>query len=115
MAFERFTKTKSRGYRPKVSIWSRGQIGFNQGFISRYNVEDYKFIVLFYDKEDKKIGFRFTKEDEEGCIKFSIKKTGMVVSARAFLDYYNIDYSETRKYDVSYDEGDDLYVINLSE
>ena len=38
MAFIRFTKT-GRGYKPKASIWNKGQIGFNQGSVLRFNLK----------------------------------------------------------------------------
>ncbi len=114
MAFERFTKT-GRGFSPKISIWSRGQIGFNQGAVERYGLKDKPFVVLYYEKEHKKIGFGFTnKQDESGAIRIHLKATGGMVSAKSFLDYYVIDYKKTRTYDVSEDDSG-LVVIDLKQ
>lgn len=114
MGFKRFTKTKGRGYKPKVSIWSRGQIGFNQGAVERYNLRDFKYAVLFFDAETKRIGMKFTNdENEEGIVKLVKRTTGLSFSARAFLDFYNIEYSKTEKYDVEYIPEDELYAIQL--
>lgn len=113
MAFERFTK-KGRAFHPKVSIWSRGQIGFNQGVVERYKLKDYKYVILFYDREKKKIGFEFTNDDkEEGLINLTVKTTGAIISAKAFLDYYAIDYAETKQYDIEQDEGNGKLVVSL--
>ena len=113
MAFKRFTKT-GRGYKPKVSIWSRGQIGFNQGSVERFNLKNYKYSILFFDDETRRIGIKFTNdENEEGISKIVARMGGISFSARAFLDYNDIDYSKTKRYDVEYDESEALYILQL--
>lgn len=112
MAFEKFTKT-GRAFKPKASIWSRGQIGFNQGAVERFSLERFDYVVLFYDKEEKRIGFQFTNDkDGEGINKLNVKKTGAVVSGKAFLDYYEINHDKTKNYDLRREE--DLFVIDLA-
>lgn len=113
MAFEKFTST-GRGYAPKVSIWSKGQIGINNGAIKRYNLDDCSHAILYYDKSAKRIGISFTKDGgAEGALKFNVRKTGGIIGAKAFLDFYDIDYSTTRKYDFSFSKEADLFVIDL--
>ena len=112
MAFERFTRTGSRGYKPKASIWSRGQIGFNQGSVKTFDLEKYKYAILFYDREQRIIGVRFTDDENEKCItKLIIRPNGASISARAFLNYYNIDYTKTTKCDITYDEKEHIFVL----
>jgi len=111
MAFERFTKT-GRGYTPKVSIWTRGQIGFNQGAVERFDLRKFDYAILFYDRDDKKIGVQLTNDkSEDGVIKIVKGKTGIFMSAKAFLDYYDIPHSKTIKYDVDYDLDNRMYVF----
>jgi len=113
MAFERFSE-RGRGYKPKVSIWKRGQIGFNQGAVKRFDLDKYQYAVLFFDAENKRIGFKFTNDvDEDGISKLTVKDTGAIMSAKSFLDFHEIDYEETRKYDIGYDEKEKLYVVKL--
>jgi len=112
MAFEKFVKT-GRGYAPKVSIWMGGQIGFNQGAVERFNIRSFEYAVLFYDKDEQKIGIVFTNEAEEGANKIAKGKTGAFISARAFLDYYGIPHDKTERYVFNYDETNKLYVIDL--
>jgi hypothetical protein len=113
MPFERFTKT-GRGYKPKASIWSSGQIGFNQGAVERFRLNNFKYAIFFYDSEEKKIGFQFTNdENEDGIVKLVKRAGGISFSARAFLDFNDINYSKTTRYDVSYDSENNLYVIEL--
>ena len=112
MAFERFTEI-GQSFKPKISIWANGgQIGFNQGAMKKYKLENYQYAILFFDKENKRIGIRFTNdENEEGANKFNHVRG--VISGKAFLDCYGIDYSKTNRYDVAFDQEDDLYIINL--
>ncbi len=115
MAFERYVKS-GRIYRPFASIWLRGQIGINQGAVERFKIKDYKLAVLFYDKEIERIGIRLTNdENEEGATTITQGKTGVVISAVSFLDFYGIDHSDTRKYPIDYNENENLYVIDLKK
>ena len=50
MAFVKFTKVRSRIDTPKASIWTRGQIGFNQGAVKEYNLDAFQYAVLYYDE-----------------------------------------------------------------
>ena len=112
MAFERFTRVGGRGYTPKASIWKRGQIGFNQGAVERFNLKEFDFAVLFYDRDEKKIGVRFLNDgSEDGANKIIKGKTGIFVSAKAFLDFYEISHSVTRRYDVEHDKESGLYIF----
>ena len=115
MAFEKFTKTGGRIGSPKASIWSRGQIGLNQGALRRFDLEKFDFAILFYDKDTKKIGIKFSNDDtEKGTIKITKRKNGgMSFSGLSFLNYYGIDYSETKKYDLEHDKDNGLYVFEL--
>jgi hypothetical protein len=113
MAFERFVKP-GRIYTPSVSIWSRGQISFNQGCAIKYNLENYKYAILFYDRESRRIGIKFTNDEtENGAIAMNKGRTGFTLSGNAFLGYYDIPHSTTRKYAVQYNDSEEIYVINL--
>ena len=113
MTFERFTKTRGRGYLPKASIWGKGQIGFNQGAVEKYSLNNFEYAVLFYDKGNQRIGIRFTNEKEDGIVKL-IKRpgSGVSLSAKAFLLFYSIDYSKKIRFTVNYDKENDLYILN---
>jgi hypothetical protein len=117
MAFEKFTKTGARIGTPKISIWSSGQIGLNQGAIKRYELDNYRYVILFYDKDNKKIGIKFINDkNEEGAIKIIFRKVGgLSFSGVSFLHYYGIDFSNTRKFDLEHDEKNDLYVFSMED
>lgn len=113
MGFERFTKL-GRSSLPKISIWSRGQIGFSVGAVNKFKIAQYSFVIFMFDAEMNRISFLFTMDkNEDGAIKLNKRATGIMVGAKAFLDYYNIDYSETRQYTLKQEQ--ELYVVNLNE
>lgn len=113
MTFVRFTET-GKSFKPKASIWSRGQIGFNQGAVNRLQLDKFNFAILFYDEETRKVGFLFTNdENENGAIKIVNKKTGAVISGKSFLDFFEIKHEKTKNYTLE-KEGD-YYVIDLNE
>jgi hypothetical protein len=118
MAFEKFTKRGTRITTPKAAIWKSGQIGFNQGAMEQFKLTSYNYVVLYYDKDTERIGVEFTdSEENEGVHKLVQRKgsSGTSVSARSFLKNYNIDSSETRQYDLTYDKQSSLYVFNLPQ
>ena len=113
MAFERFTQI-GRGYKPKVSITKSGQIGFNQGAVKHFNLNDYEYAVLFYDKDNRRIGIGLTNDNSEaGICKLRKRASGADISARSFFGYYGIDYADSNRYDASWDEDDNMVIVTL--
>ncbi len=115
MAFEKFTQ-HGKSYTPKVSIWSRGQFGFSNGATNRFKLRNFDYVVFFYDGETKRIGLKFTNEEEtEGACKLSKRKTGIMVGAKSFLDFYNIIYEKTTQYDLEFNEEEQLFILDLNK
>ena len=115
MAFEKFVQ-KARSFRPVIAIWSKGQIGFNQGAVNACKIKEGDCVVFFYDADEKKIGFTFTSnQEEEGAFKLKFYKTGAFASAKAFLDYHQIDHKTTVKYDLIKIEEENMVAIDLKE
>lgn len=115
MAFEKFTE-KGKSFRPIVAIWSRGQIGFNQGAVNLCKIKDGYHVIFFYDAAENLVGFQFTENPkDEGAFKLKMYKTGAFASAKTFLDYYQINYKTTIKYEVYHDDENDMFVIDLKK
>ena len=115
MPFERYVK-RGRVYRPMASIWSRGQIGLNQGAVQRFKLDNFEYAVLFFDAENKRIGIKLTNDETEaGTTKITRGSTGAVISAASFLGFYDIEHDSTTRYAIEFDEDEGLYVINLTK
>lgn len=116
MAFERFTG-RGKSYVPKASIWKRGQIGLTQGAVERFKLKEFRYLVMFYDKERNIIGLKFTNdEQEEGAARMRVRDNGAVLTAKSFLECYEINYKEENKqYDITFDPESSFYVIDLNK
>jgi hypothetical protein len=117
MAFKIFTGAGKRIGKPMVSIWSRGQIGLNQGAMKKYKLENYDYVILLFDEETRRVGFVFTNDDnKEGAIKITKRTTGFSFSANAFLNSYGIDHdNETKKYTLEYDSDNNIYIFDTNK
>ncbi|MGB2678377.1 MAG: hypothetical protein WAN12_14925 [Candidatus Acidiferrum sp.] len=115
MAFERFTDV-GRVFRPRASIRSNGQIGFNHGSVKRFDMQKYSFAVLFYDKENRKVGVKLTNDKTEAGASSLITRSGNgTVSARAFLEYYRLLPKITTQHDIEWDEENKLLVVDIGK
>jgi hypothetical protein len=62
MAFEEFQKpliTISKEPKLHVTINDKGRIKFHSFVLREFQLESARFVKLFYDKEQKKMGFKF--------------------------------------------------------
>lgn len=96
--FERFEKIGGRYNNYSISISTSYGIGFNAGFYHKENVKLYKYVVLFYDKKRKAIGFLFTNnEKEKGVFKIShVKNSSGLTVARSFFNANQIDVKSNK-------------------
>ena len=113
--FEKFAM-KGRSFRPRLTIRTRGQIGFNNGAVQRFDLGMYDYVVLYFSKEKNQIALQLTNnKDEDGAVKL-VKKTGnFFLSGKSFLDFYNIKYTEKAlQYDIEM-AGDNILLVNLKK
>lgn len=117
MAFKVFTGAGKRIGKPVISIWSRGQIGLNQGAMKRYKLENYNYVILLFDEEARMVGLEFTNDDnKEGSVKITKRKTGISFSASAFLNAYGIDHDKkTMKYMLEYNRDNNMYIFDTNK
>lgn len=116
MPFEKFTET-GRSYQTKISIRGNGQIGFNLGSIQKFSVANHGYAVLYYDREQKRMGIQLTDDArEEGSKKLIVRRSSASIAAKAFLDYYEIEYGKkVRKFNAHYDANEKMIIVSLSE
>jgi len=115
MPFERFTEV-GRVFRPRASLRSNGQIGFNHGCVKRFEMQKFSHAVLFYDTETKRIGVKLTNDKDEAGASALITRSGNgTVSARAFLEYYHLTPKTTTQYDIERDSASGLLVIGVAK
>lgn len=116
MEFEFFTDS-GRGFRPKASIRKHGQIGLNQGAVRRFDLDSWHYVVLGFDRESQRIALRKAdSRDDPGAQRVLIKDGSGTISARSFLEYFDIRYRDkTRQYDVSIDDENGMLIVALDK
>ena len=120
--FTKFTNRNSKN-EERITITKSNSIGFPTGFYKENNIDKYKFVVLFWDKDKKAIGIKFTNDEENKDEKnrFTIStnpKYGGGIIVRSFFTSNGID---TQKYHGRYEwkkiniDGETVFVIELKE
>lgn len=118
---KKFEGTKAR-LENRITVTASNSFGYPRKFYKDNNIENFKYVVLYYDEKNKVIGFLFTNSEEEGH-KYTLIKSkqgyGASIVATSFFRTYNLD---SKKYRGRYDwekrnlEGvGELYVIRLVE
>ncbi len=116
MGFERYIGLRAMAGEPKAAIWKTGQINLNRAFLEKYDVKKMSHALLFFDKDKKKIAFRLIQDGKEpGAAKMSPKANGGMIFAMGFLRYYGIEFGKARRFDVRYDEKENLYTLEADK
>lgn len=103
MGFIKF-KDVNRSHAAKVSISQSGTMSFNDGARRRFNMDENRFCVLYHDPEFQKVGIEFTTDETaEGAKNIRLRLTGADISAKAFLDFFEIKIGNTMLYDLTKD------------
>lgn len=121
MTFVKFENQNSR-FEDRITITTSNSFGYPRKFFNENNINQFKYVVLYFDPEQKNIGFLFTNDEQEKH-KYSIIKSkqgyGGSIVATSFFKTNNID---PRKYHGKYNyektnlEGvGELFVIKLKE
>ena len=97
---------KGRSTNPKAVIRKNGQMGFNSGAIGKYDLDLFEFVILYISTNKKdRVAIKFTNNDKEsGLVKIQKRAGSFAFSAITFLNFNDIDYSETTNYDFTWIE-----------
>jgi len=124
MNMYKFVKFEGRNARmeDRITVTKSKSIGFPTKFYKDNNIQNFKYVVLFYDQEKKAIAIKFTNDIVEKN-KFAIIKStqgyGGSVVAQSFFKSLGIDaekYANRYNWEKTNIEGiGEIYVINLIE
>ncbi len=117
--FKKFEKTNQR-VESRITVSASNSIGFPTKFFQDNNISEYKYVVLYYDENEKAVGIFFTNDEEEKH-KFTLVKSkigyGASVVATSFFKVNGIDakfYRNRYEWEKVAQEGiGDLFVIKL--
>lgn len=97
--FVKFDGYYSRGDN-KIGINKSGLVRLSSGFCRDTDIKKFKFVVLYYDKDNNAVAFKFTNIKEDGRLKVTVDGTGATVSASKFLKANNLNLrSYFRRYE----------------
>ncbi len=114
MAFEVFEfRGRISGNTPMLTIMRTGMFSLN-GAARSEMFQGVERVVLMYDPDTRRIGIKPEKKATRNSHKLS-KTSNMMFAARTFLKYYRIDYSETRKYELTWDSTLKAAVCDLAK
>jgi len=89
--FKKFEKKNVR-LESRITLTKSNSIGFPQKFYQDNGVKKFKYVVLYWDKQNKAIGIHLTNEEGKGGFKIIHgQKYGAQVVVRSFLKENNID------------------------
>ncbi len=115
MSFETFIPRKMVSSKPKITVLSTGIFWVNR-FGEEEMFKGFNRTFLLYDRERKIIGFKPTMEQENT---YSLSRTksrnSISISGKSFLEYFKIDYKQTRNYIPAWNEKEKLVEIDLSQ
>lgn len=113
--FNQYDHDKNKAFRiPAITITKNGAINFNAGILQKY-IKNKNYVILYYDKADKRIGFEILSEESTKAFKIrkSTENNFATIAGRPFLSFYDISYVKTNKYLVSVDSETKFIVIDL--
>lgn len=117
--FKKFENTNQRT-EERITITAHNSIGFPTKFYQNNNVENYKYVILYYDENEKVLGIQFSTDEQEKH-RFSLIKSkqgyGASIVATSFFKVNGIDakiYKNRYPWEKVAQEGiGELFVIKL--
>jgi len=125
MAFEKYdnqnTRWHSNGY--KIRIAKDCRINLGRNFLRSNNLFDdnIKFVDLYFDKGNNRIGFSFLNEEDASFNSIRIYGNGTkgshtpYLSRKRFFSYYQIEWNKSFAFTVHKEQSTNLFYINLSD
>jgi len=103
--FKKYIK-RGRTAVPKVTIRKNKVIAFNSAAVIKYDLDTYEYAVFYISDDGKRVAVQFTNnEKESGIIKIQRRPGNYQISAGNFLGMYDVDTSENKNFDFTWDKG----------
>lgn len=116
MGYEKFTKQRRQAKdQAMITILKGGQFGFNKVCVEKF-IKKYKYAVMYFDKEQKKIGIQLTNDstnNDAHNIRFLKKGTLATISTMEFLKHFCISHEQSTSYPATWNEKEKLIEISL--
>ena len=113
MAFEKYEGQRPRGSKDIVSIRKNGQIAFNSKSVQSFDVKNFKYAFLYYDKDREVIGIELHNAKGRGARKITMLGGTALISGSAFLKHFNISIKKAKKFEPKYDVTKKMITLGM--
>lgn len=118
MSFIQYDKPKKRGRipgdKPMLTVGKTGVLGLNLTAVTRWRLRQFGYATLYYNSQSKMIGIKPSNDAIPENFKLRDRKgSGLDISARSFLQNFEIDFSETRRYSARWDEESEMLIAEV--
>lgn len=113
MAFEKYEGQRPRGTKNIVSIRKNGQIAFNSKAVQSFNVRNFKYAFLYFDKDREVIGIEFNSAKGRGARKITMLGGTALISGSAFLKHFNININKAKKFEPNFDSAKNMILLEM--
>lgn len=115
MPFIKFVDS-GRSFAPKATLSTHGTLSFNEGACTRFAIKDFEAVVLYFDPDERTIGIQLVaSKTEEGARLLRKREMGADMSAKPFLDRWDILPRQTTSFPLKKDEECGFLLIDLKE
>jgi hypothetical protein len=91
MALVMFPNDGQRASYPRASIYKNGIIGFTSGASRLFELNKYKFCILYYDADEKKIIVVLSNDEKNpAAVTLRSKISGSEITCSRFFSFFNI-------------------------
>jgi hypothetical protein len=111
--YEVFTRKTPRMGSPVMSFSKIGQITFNQTAARVLQNATIEHVLLMWDADERKVALKSTssKKDQRAYrIRYAEKGNGGNFSAKTFMDYIGIDYSQRRGIPIEINPNHEMFI-----
>jgi len=101
---------------PAMSVSAYGKMAFNKPASDFLISRNWKYVVLFFDKESKKIGIKAPKNLNE--VKYKLTYHGgsyFVFNSPAFVKFIQYPVKGTHQFPATWNKEDEMYIVDLLE
>lgn len=115
MTFVKFEKRQrtSKAKTPRLTVGQSGVLALNKAAVVQFELANIEYVELYYDVDNKIIGVKPVSEESDFRSTLRDRNAGMDVFAKLFFDHFNIDYSETHRYAVAWDDEHEMLVAQI--
>ena len=107
---------KGKTVTPKMTIRRGGQIGLNGAAVTKYELGKYQYVILKIDREEQKIGIKFTNNIEEKGVKsFRVVQGGVSIAAKNFIEHYELNKIKEKRLKCEWNENEEMIIAEYSK